>query len=238
MAIKAKRSVNENFFPQFNSKGQAALTDSLYFLLIVSGLSTMMFFYAANYGLNVQERVTNQYFREYTTSALETIVYSSTPRIAGNTLDDATEIDYLLAAVKEDFADDKKLVETKASLAQNIEGIMQPIAASYDYLFYIYRPDTKEFVFTMIYTRSGKEEAQVLFCEPETMAQLLNLTDSVGTSSSSPPIRMQLVELDEKNDATYAVAETSLKTWTPTPIDDLISGMGCEVHKTITQKPD
>ena len=215
-----------------NSSGQAALTDALYFLLIVSGLSTMLFFYAGTYGNDVQQRVTDQYIREYTTSALETIVYSSTPRIAGETLDEATEVDYLLAAIKEDFADDSKLSETKAALSQNIEGVMQPIAGSYDYLFYIYKPDTKQFAFAMIYTRS-ESEASILFCNPATMEQLQLVPESVGSTSSSPPIRIQLVELDEKGDSKYPVAEVALKTWIPAPIDELIANMNCEVHKTI-----
>jgi hypothetical protein len=66
------------------------------------------------------------------------------------------------------------------------------------------------------------------------MDQLQLVPESVGSTASSPPIRIQLVELDEKGDSQYPVAEVALKTWIPTPINELISSMNCEVHKTIT----
>jgi len=128
-----------------NQRGQAALTDSLYFLLIVSGLAAFLFFFAASYGQIVEQQVAREYRSEYATSALETILYSSTPRIAGQTLENASEVDYLLAAVKEDYADDRVLDETSAILAENISGIMQPFSDGFDYAFYIYLPDRMTF---------------------------------------------------------------------------------------------
>ena len=84
---------------KMSQKGQAALTDALYFLMLVSIISTMLFFYASNYGLTLQQRVSNQYWREYTTGALETILYSSTPRDPEKSLyapPDEIEVDHLL----------------------------------------------------------------------------------------------------------------------------------------------
>ena len=98
----------------------------------------MLFFYASNYGLTLQERVSNQYWKEYATGALETILYTSTPRVAGQSLEETSEVDYLLAAVKEDFAENGKIEETADVLKQNIKGIMQPVAPGFDYMFYFY----------------------------------------------------------------------------------------------------
>ncbi len=226
-----------------NSRGQAALTDALYFLLIVSTLSTMLFFYAANYGLTVQQRVVNQYWREYATSALETILYSSTPRIAGQTLEDATEVDYLLAAVKEDFADDSQIVETRDALLQNISGIMQPISGNFDYLFYFYLFDAKQFPFVLLYTREaptisddGKVTpgpGKVYFCNPTTLNDLESLVESVG-SSAQGNARIQFVELDESHNASYPPAQVNLTMWVPTPIPaEVLANLNCELHQTI-----
>jgi hypothetical protein len=222
-------------------EGQAALTDALYFLLIVSALSTFLFFFAANYGLTVQQRVVSQYWRAYATSALETILYSSTPRISGQALDQADEVDYLLAAVKEDFADDSEIDETRGVLAQNIKGIMQPLAGNFDYLFYLYLSDTKEFAFVMLYTREAPEitdgkvspgDAKIFFCKPKTLDDLEGLVESVGSSAQSNA-RIQLIELDESGNASYPIAQASLTMWVPTPLEQMLPGLECELHETI-----
>jgi len=227
-----------------SQKGQAALSDSLYFLLIVSGLATLLFFFAAGYGSTVEQKVVRQYWSEYNTGALETILYSSTPRIAGQTLENSSEVDYLLAAVKEDFADDSEIDETSAVLAQNISGIMQPIAGNFDYLFYLYRPDVQEFAFVMIYARdpptitetgnSSEVEpgnVKTYFCKPASLNELEALIEHLGSSSQSNA-RIQLIELDEEGNAGYFVAQANLTMWIPTPVD--LSSFNCEVHSCIT----
>lgn len=134
-------------FPMGN-RGQAAITDALYFLLIVSGLSVFLFVFSMNYGNTVTEKMRNESRAEYAASAFKTIFYSSTPRVAGSPLEDTLEVDYLLAAIKEDFASNapiaaanpgqSKLTRTKVTLANNVAGIMEPIQDSYDYVFYIH----------------------------------------------------------------------------------------------------
>ena len=192
MAIKQVKHV---VLKPLNNKGQAALTDALYFLLIVSIISTMLFFYASNYGLTLQERVSNQYWKEYATGALETIMYTSTPRVAGQSLEETSEVDYLLAAVKEDFAENGKIEETAEVLKQNIKGIMQPIAPGFDYMFYFYLFDAREFAFVMLYTRDaptiedGKViehgDAKIYFCNPPTLNSLEKLVERIGASAPS-----------------------------------------------------
>ncbi len=234
-----------------NGKGQASLTDALYFLLIVSTLSTMLFFFAANYGQVVEQRVVNQYWREYATGALETILYSSTPRIAGQSLENSTEIDYLLAAVKEDFADDGEIDETEEVLVQNIRGIMQPFSGNFDYLFYIYLSEDNAFAFVMVYTRDEPTfsddgevtpgNVKILFCKPDSLNALEAMVESVGLSAQSTT-RIQLVKLDTANrPPSYPIAQANLTMWIPTPIDRFLyaadaigeQSMNCEVYKEI-----
>ncbi len=225
-----------------NSKGQAALTDALYFLLIVSIICTMLFFYASNYGLTLQEKVSNQYWKEYATGALETILYSSTPRIAGHSLDSTPEVDYLLAAVKEDFAENGKIEETAEVLKQNIKGIMQPIAPGFDYMFYFYLFDAKEFAFVMLYTRdaptlgdAGIEhgDAKIFFCNPPSLNTLEKLVEGIGASAPSNA-RVQFIEISESDIPGYPPAEVNLTMWIPTPLDsELLDELNCELNETI-----
>jgi hypothetical protein len=253
MALKKKRQSNALCFPCLNNKAQAALTDALYFLLIVSTLSTFMFFFASSHGVTLQQRVVTQYWREYSTGALETILYSSTPRIPGQTLEQASEVDYLLAAVKEDFADDSEIDETKEVLAQNISGIMQPIAGNFDYMFYLYAFDSKEFAFVLIYSREeptfqdpppGEENlpgqgrkvipgnARIHFCKPNELQDIDSMVETLGASAQSNA-RIQLVRIDEENEQSYPPAQANLTMWVPTPIDDRLAGLNCELYTTI-----
>jgi hypothetical protein len=203
--------------------------------MIVSVISTMLFFYASNYGLTLQQRVSSQYWREYTTGALETILYSSTPRIAGASLEESAEVDYLLAAVKEDFAEDGKIGETALVLKQNIYGIMQPVSGSFDYMFYFYLFDEKKFPFVMIYARDAPQidegvvtpgAARIYFCEPNTLDDLQKISEKVGASSSSNA-RVQFVEIKANDVPEYPPAEASLSMWIPTPLGSLIAELNC-----------
>jgi len=131
-----------------NCKGQAAVTDTIYFLLIVTGLCVFMFSFANNYGAIVGSEVGRQYYIDYSSSALKTILYVSTPRDITQTLsydpglDEDVEIDHLSAFIKEDYADDSTLEKnTQITVANTVRNIMRPIADSFDYLFYISVPE-------------------------------------------------------------------------------------------------
>jgi len=234
-----------------NQRGQAALTDSLYFLLIVSGLSAFLFFFAASYGLVVEQQVARQYRSEYATSALETILYSSTPRIAGQTLENAKEIDYLLAAVKEDYADDKVLDETSAILAENISGIMQPFGDGFDYIFYIYLPESKKFAYAMFFVAGtdfqesggkvtgvsfrmenrgivlGNTEKRILLCNPVSLDDMDELLAGVGQTAQSNA-KIQMIEIAEGGAEKYPPAQVNLTMWLPTGMD--LGKMDCVTH--------
>jgi len=136
-------------------KGQAAITDALYFLLIVTGLTIFLFTFGNLYGTSVTESIEGQFTNDYTTSALKTILYSSTPRDPTLSIDDPdVEIDALLAYIKEDYADgaERSLeLETKLVIAQDINAVMNPVASAYDYIFYIYRPSTDESIYAYLH---------------------------------------------------------------------------------------
>lgn len=126
-----------------NEKGQAAVTDALYFLTIVVGLSSFLFVFAVTYGNLVDAKINQTYEVDYTTSALKTVFYSSAPRDATKTL--ATEgacktdeIDYLLALVKEDYLNGADINETNRLLSKNVRAVMRPLEKSHDYLFYMF----------------------------------------------------------------------------------------------------
>ena len=103
-------------FKKLNSRAQSSVTDAMYFLLIVAGLSTFMFFIANSYGQSIDQQMNSQYRVEYANSALKTILYSSLPRTlpaagvsSAQALAQAEEVDYLLTAVKEDYANHRTL---------------------------------------------------------------------------------------------------------------------------------
>ena len=124
-----------------NNKGQAAVTDALYFLLIVTGVSILLFSFANSYGNTVREKITNNYNTTFSTDALKTILYSSTPRDPSKSLyaDPAKiEVDPLLAFLKEDYSDDGSIsCSAKKVLAKDIKEILSPIATNFDYAFFV-----------------------------------------------------------------------------------------------------
>lgn len=136
-----------NFFPK-NKRGQAAVTDALFFFTVASGLALFLYVFASGYGATLNSQSNREQFNEYTASALKVILYSSTPRNSDCTLQSCPstgnppeEIDFLMAAVKEDFADDGGLNETGVLLKNTVRAIMQPLSSSADYVFFLYMPN-------------------------------------------------------------------------------------------------
>ncbi|MFH0970711.1 MAG: hypothetical protein V1776_04610 [Candidatus Diapherotrites archaeon] len=125
------------------SRGQAAVTDALFLLVIISSLTGFLFLFAANYGKGIADQVNRNGSFEFVSSALKTIMYQSVTRDSTQAInvlspDPDLEVDYLMAMVKEDYADDQNLsLNTKRSLAKSIYHVMRPIADNQDYLFAI-----------------------------------------------------------------------------------------------------
>ncbi len=239
-----------------DKKAQAAITDALYFLTIVATLCLFLFVFATQYGNTVSQSIKDRYLEEYEASALKTILYSSTPRDPASDLS-SKELDFLLAIVKEDYADDQVLDETRIVLKKNIELVMSSKSASFDYIFYIYSSETKNpFPFFLFYKSEWPEGLPIpgivggrnidcaanpelcghksWFCEPKTLAQLDNLLLGV---SGVPPTknRIKLVRLEPVSigDATSFTAksftaEAFLKMWSSTSISQVVfAQLGC-----------
>ncbi len=119
----------------FGKRGQAAITDSIYFLVIATSLSAFLFAYSTGYGQALDGSVERKELQEYTSSALKTILYTTIPRSA--TLP-TSETDFLLASAKEDYFDDRSLFDTAPQLRNSVRNAMQPLAANNDYIFYFY----------------------------------------------------------------------------------------------------
>ncbi|HLD58325.1 MAG TPA: hypothetical protein VI977_01630 [archaeon] len=220
-----------------DAKGQAAITDALYLLLIVSGLSVLLFSFSMKYGGTVSQQMENEFGIEYSSSAFKTIFYSSTPRIAGQSLDSEStiEIDYLLAAAKEDFADNCMLDNTREVLANNIVGIMEPLQDNFDYAFLIFNNGNNEkvigcnghsnpVVFLLFFLHdkafpasASSGETSIWLCSPpmnsdasKTMESLLSKVGSVPRASS----QMQLPVLQQPlNTIVPQTAEATLAMW-------------------------
>ena len=130
------------------NRGQAAVTDALYFLLIVTSISVFLFSFSNGYGNTVSAQIAQNYNSDFATDALKTILYSSTPRNPDSSiygLSSEVEIDQLLAYVKEDYADKRYLTEkTMLILAQDINSIMAPLGDNFDYIFYLSVPRDQE----------------------------------------------------------------------------------------------
>ncbi len=142
-----------------NKKGQAALTDALFFLLIVVAVCVLLFRYSSTYGLRIQDSLNDFYFKEYSNSTMRTLFYMTVPNDI-NLSYDYPETDYLMTIVKQDYyynnkigpdsadvnsmwidSDNNRLFIAKYHLYNSLKIIMQPLE-NYDYIFYIYSPSS------------------------------------------------------------------------------------------------
>ncbi|MDD5148823.1 MAG: hypothetical protein PHH08_05160 [Candidatus ainarchaeum sp.] len=232
-------------------RGQAAISDALYFLMIVSALSVVLFMISVGYGNTVTDQIKRQFGSEYASSAFKTIFYSSTPRIEGQALEDTLEVDYLLARIKEDFADDEKLNSTAGTLANTIVGIMEPVQANYDYAFYIYNSGSSNTVATadagLIFLMfslhnnalaapvGGKSYSadQIIFiCSPDSgldkVHALENLLTTVGSVSKSESWIRLIAPKAGSATGDLEAAQVNFAMWTSTAISSKeLSDLGC-----------
>lgn len=155
-------------------RGQAAVTDALYFLMVVTFLSIFMFGFASTYGNSVKDKISDEYSTTFATNALKTILYASTPRDAGRSVyDKGAEIDYLLAIIKEDYSDDTSIGPAERRvLGKTITSVMAPIADTKDYVFYITIPKQEQtnkngqFVFLFFHTTNFEQDTSALQGKP------------------------------------------------------------------------
>ncbi len=226
-----------------NSKGQAAVTDALYFLLVVTGVSVLLFSFANSYGNSVAEKITNNYNTTFSTDSLKAILYSSTPRDTTKSLyegSDKIEVYHLLAFVKEDFSDDGALaISTKGVIAENIIGIMRPIATNFDYAFYISVPQpTAESKFVLLFLKvtdtdpatrgvhyyfCGEKPAGTFSSYRDLRSKLDKMFVSVGQTSAAVS-RLKLSKVDATGTITAGTnAQVDLAIWSATKLVESVS---------------
>lgn len=158
-------------------KGQAAITDALFFLLIIVTLAVLMFRYSSSYGERVDQSISDLYFKEYANSAMRTIFYTSIPLNYDLNYHQGQETDYLMTSIKHDYYADQVIGAkdsdinslviadaagnadygdiVKFNLYHMIKSIMQPLN-SYDYVFYMY-DESENFIFFVLKLTNFKE---------------------------------------------------------------------------------
>lgn len=144
-------------------KGQAAITDALFFLIIIVTLSVLMFRYSSTYGDRIEQASSDLYYKEYTNSVLKTIFYVSAPLDFDLNLHKNMQNDYLMILVKQDYyahgeigfsdmntlSNDNYLDLAKYNLFHTLKTTMLPLE-SQDYLFYLYNNTGSKFVYFTI----------------------------------------------------------------------------------------
>ncbi|MFA5746256.1 MAG: hypothetical protein WCX82_00010 [archaeon] len=151
-----------------SKKGQAAITDALFFLLVIVTLSVLMFRYSSTYGTRINQATSDLYYKEYTNSVLKTIFYTSVPLNYSLDLNSSLETDYLMTQVKQNYYANGKIGESdinslnigtpgapdyrdlaKFNLFHTVKATMIPLS-SHDYVFYLYNDENDSFAYFMI----------------------------------------------------------------------------------------
>ncbi len=238
----------KTLFFGFGERGQAAVTDALFLLLIVGVLSASLFGFSSSYGESVSRYLSNQYRTDFAVSALKTMLYTSVPRDPSQSLADAVETDYLMAAVKEDFADDSSLSgETMLMLRNSSRIAMKPVSTGFDYSFvfqkttgstdpffiYLYSSNI-EFPGGAVCGGKGFEQRQAVlgqgtphhseyFCIAEDSDVFQAFLESLGSVSMAQGI-MRLSELERSGfrGQRQVLAKASLFMWTATCLESRV----------------
>ncbi|MDO8537664.1 MAG: hypothetical protein Q7S21_02160 [archaeon] len=165
-------------------KGQAAITDALFFMMIIAGLATSLFVFTSSFGKDVSAFVEQSYNSTYATTALKTILYSNASRTNADDLSTAKEADFLMTLIKEDYANPPESVDepnikvsgvSAIQLRKNIDLIMKPINSANDYMVYVQAEGSTEengvlnfpFLYTkLLYNDGGDVKETAFFCNP------------------------------------------------------------------------
>lgn len=166
------------FFPP-SCRGQAALTDALFLLAIVVGVSTLLYLFSSNYGVATAEYLNHQYSSDYITAALKTILFASISHDPDKSLSNTHEVDYVLTIVKEGYAaKEPHLLEDRVLtvLRDRVRRVMKPLENSRDYLFYV-QETTQASRFLFIY--AWLSEFPPGTCGPNSTSKVLPSTTVV-----------------------------------------------------------
>lgn len=187
-----------------NDKGQAAMTDSLFFLTIIVALSVLLFKFSSTYGERVDLGINNLYFKEYTNSVLKSIYYTDMPLDTSRNVEDSLETDYLITAIKSDYLVNEKIGASdvnsldknnlkdisKYNLFHTIKSLMYPLP-NYDYIFYIQNQSDGAFIYFMLkinYIEGEEISTNYYLCDPVSIGPVRSLVQKSNKiySSSTP----------------------------------------------------
>jgi hypothetical protein len=150
---------------KLNSKGQAALMDSLFFLTIVAAITAMLFFYMTSYGNQMNNQLDAFYTKDFAADSLKVITYVNVLRDGtsledyadgGPLKDETPEFDYLLTLMKEDYSDKQEFSGTTIqAIALTLNSVLKPFS-SVDYAFYILNESKTDYLFLMFSVHEGE----------------------------------------------------------------------------------
>ncbi|HNV01274.1 MAG TPA: hypothetical protein PKK60_02485 [archaeon] len=143
-------------------KGQAALMDSLFFMAIVSAICTTLFFFTANYGVQLDKQVSAFYSSDFASDTLKVVSYINVLRDGSSIYQHSggpVELDYLLAMMKEDYSDKKEFsCQTRKALVNTFDSSLKPFSDSLDYAFYFVNTNQDSFLFLMMVVHECNKE--------------------------------------------------------------------------------
>jgi hypothetical protein len=125
------------------SRAQAALVDSLFFIGIIATLCSGLFYFTVNYGLSTEKLLNSFYSSDFAMDSLKVITYVNIMRDGtAIQINDGSqtfhEYDYLLAMIKENYSKDKNVsVSTRIAIGNALYSVLKPFDDSIDYLFFI-----------------------------------------------------------------------------------------------------
>ena len=229
-------------------RGQAAITDALFTLLIVSSLCLMLYSFAATYGSDIISHFLRQYAVDYATDSLRTFLYCSAARQPDlNLNEDGAIPDHTLVLLKEAYFEMKTPngefdINRVKTFISTLETIMQPIADQFDYML-IFTSTPEEGVYNnyLAIIRSAEFECdgkctpgdrnvsikaggyKFLVCKNATDENLREFMLYIGDSATATsPVLLPI----SKNDIGFGYI--TLIIWPSTLLDDaLLRDMNC-----------
>lgn len=124
----------------FNNKGQAASTDALFFLTIVSAIFTLIVGYSLTYGNDITSQADNLYKKIYHQTALKSFYIAAQGRDGNNFLD-ANISDSIATMLKEDYGLNNKIEDsTKYAVFEELDALFKPLSQRNYMLFISHDP--------------------------------------------------------------------------------------------------
>jgi hypothetical protein len=221
------------------SRGQAAITDAIFFLLIVTGLAVFLFSFSATYGNSVNERFAMKYSQDVAIDSIKAILHSSVSRKNFSLYEENEEIyvDSFLALMKEDYTENKSLEDnTKLVLASNVMRVLSPLSPSEDFMFLIYESKTLAYTpfFVLLHLSrdspddGGKMHYDFVCSGPQTnFSSVLSSFRNVLISSNQYFTPIKLFEVNDFNPGTVRSGQVNgvvlLSLWKGYPFCYLVN---------------